>query len=121
MTARDRARDRHPGRRRAASAATGELGELSVGAVGDVAVWKLDGPIFAGVLDDPIEGWLRCGPPAARDTIVHGRAVVRDGRLVSTDVGAKLAAHRVASRRFQPARLTSRGAVGPGVGNPRIR
>jgi cytosine/adenosine deaminase-related metal-dependent hydrolase len=80
----------------------GELGELSVGAVGDVAVWQLDGPIFAGVLDDPIEGWLRCGPTAARDTIVHGRPVVRDGQLVSDDVGSMLAAHRTAARRFQP-------------------
>ena len=40
----------------------GEIGELSIGAVGDVAVWKLEGPQFAGVIDDPIEGWLRCGP-----------------------------------------------------------
>ena len=80
----------------------GELGELSIGAVGDVAVWKLDGPIFAGVLDDPIEGWLRCGPTSAWHTIVNGRSVVRDGHLVSPDLGANLAAHRTASRRFQP-------------------
>lgn len=80
----------------------GELGELSVGAVGDVAVWGLGGPVFAGVLDDPIEGWLRSGPLAARDTIVHGRSIVRDGHLVSPDLGANLASHRVAARRFQP-------------------
>ncbi len=82
----------------------GELGELSVGAVGDIAVWALDGPTFAGVLDDPIEGWLRCGPTAARDTIVHGKPVVRDSELVSDRVDEMLAAHRVAARRFQPAR-----------------
>lgn len=81
---------------------TGELGEISVGAVGDVAIWELSGPVFAGVLDDPIEGWLRCGPTAARDTIVHGTPIVRDGHLVSVDLGANLAAHRVAARRFQP-------------------
>ena len=80
----------------------GELGEISVGAVGDVAIWELGGPVFAGVLDDPIEGWLRCGPTAARDTIVHGNPIVRDGHLVSPDLGANLAAHRVAARRFQP-------------------
>jgi cytosine/adenosine deaminase-related metal-dependent hydrolase len=80
----------------------GELGELSVGAVGDVAIWPLDGPVFAGVLDDPIGGWLRCGPTAARDTIVHGRFVVRDGEIVSDAVEEKLAAHRTAARRFQP-------------------
>ncbi|MFT5201676.1 MAG: cytosine/adenosine deaminase-related metal-dependent hydrolase [Candidatus Aldehydirespiratoraceae bacterium] len=80
----------------------GELGELSVGSVGDVAIWQLDGPIFAGVLDDPIEGWLRCGPTAARDTIVQGNVIVRDGNLVAPELGANLAAHRVAARRFQP-------------------
>lgn len=81
---------------------TGEIGEISVGAVGDLAIWELSGPVFAGVLDDPIEGWLRCGPTAARDTIVHGNPIVRDGHLVSADLGANLAAHRVAARRFQP-------------------
>ncbi len=80
----------------------GELGELSVGAAGDVAVWSLDGPAFAGVLDDPVEGWLRCGPLGARDTIVNGRAVVRDGSLVHPRLDEMLAAHRRIARRFQP-------------------
>ncbi|MGZ0218868.1 MAG: 8-oxoguanine deaminase [Acidimicrobiales bacterium] len=80
----------------------GEIGELSVGAVGDVAVWKMDGPIFAGVLDDLIEGWLRCGPTAAWHTIVAGRPVVESGLLVSPKLEEMLADHRVAARRFQP-------------------
>lgn len=80
----------------------GEIGELSVGAVGDIAVWKMDGPIFAGVLDDPIEGWLRCGPTAAWHTIVAGRPVVESGLLVSPKVDEMLADHRIAARRFQP-------------------
>ncbi len=81
----------------------GEIGELSVGAVGDVAVWKMDGPIFAGVLDDPIEGWLRCGPTSAWHTIVAGRPVVENGLLVSPKLDEMLADHRIAARRFQPA------------------
>jgi len=80
----------------------GEIGELSVGAVGDVAVWKMDGPVFAGVLDDPIEGWLRCGPTAAWHTIVAGRPVVENGLLVSSKLDEMLADHRTAARRFQP-------------------
>jgi cytosine/adenosine deaminase-related metal-dependent hydrolase len=72
----------------------GELGELSPGAVGDVAIWSLGGPVFAGAVADPVEAWLRCGPVAARDTIVGGRAVVRDGRLVSERVDEMLALHR---------------------------
>lgn len=80
----------------------GELGELSAGAVGDVAVWKMDGPVFAGVLDDPIEGWLRCGPTSAWHTVVHGRPVVRNGELLARDLEEKLQLHRTTARRFQP-------------------
>jgi cytosine/adenosine deaminase-related metal-dependent hydrolase len=72
----------------------GELGELSRGAVGDVAVWSLSGPVFAGAVADPVEALLRCGPVGARDTIVAGRAVVRDGQLVSERVDEMLALHR---------------------------
>lgn len=79
----------------------GEIGELSIGAVGDVAVWSLDGPAHAGALADPIEAWLRCGPTAARHTIVHGRPVVENGALVSTRVDAMLADHRRLAARMQ--------------------
>ena len=79
----------------------GELGQLAVGAVADVAIWDLEGPIYAGVIDDPIEGWLRCGPTAARDTIVAGQFLVREGRLVSSALPDRLAQHRQAATRFQ--------------------
>jgi cytosine/adenosine deaminase-related metal-dependent hydrolase len=80
---------------------TGELGVLAPGAVGDVAVWPLVGPAFAGAIADPVEAWLRCGPVVARHTVVHGRPVVRDGALTADEatVAANLAAHhRVATR-----------------------
>lgn len=81
----------------------GEIGEISVGAVGDLAVWSLTGPQFAGAIADPIEAWLRCGPVSVRDTIVHGRVVVRGGQLVSTRVDEMLAQHRrLATRMQQP-------------------
>ena len=79
----------------------GEIGELSVGAVGDVAIWKLDGLAYAGVLDDLIEGWLRSGPTSAWHTIVNGKPVVTNGELVSSELDAKLALHKTISRRFQ--------------------
>jgi cytosine/adenosine deaminase-related metal-dependent hydrolase len=81
----------------------GELGVLTPGAVGDVAVWPLTGPAFAGALADPVEAWLRCGPVAARHTAVHGRPIVRDGQLVHPAVEERLAAHAVVARRLQQA------------------
>jgi cytosine/adenosine deaminase-related metal-dependent hydrolase len=79
----------------------GELGTLTVGAAGDVAVWPLTGPAFAGAIADPVEAWLRCGPVAARHTIVGGRPVVRDGVLVSSRVDELLGAHRTIATRIQ--------------------
>ena len=43
-------------------AARASSGCCTPGAVGDVAVWPLVGPAFAGALADPVEAWLRCGP-----------------------------------------------------------
>jgi len=79
----------------------GEIGEISVGAVGDLAIWQLTGPAFAGALADPIEAWLRCGPLSARDTIVNGTAVVRNKELVSAKVDNMLRTHATISRRIQ--------------------
>ncbi len=80
---------------------TGELGELSVGAVGDRVCWPLEGPAFAGAVADPVEAWLRCGPVAARHTVVAGRAVVEDGQLVSGRLDEMLATHRRLAQAFQ--------------------
>ena len=58
---------------------TGEIGVIEPGSVADLAVWRLDGPTFAGAVADPVEAWLRCGPVSAWHTIVNGRFVVREG------------------------------------------
>ena len=79
----------------------GEIGTIAVGAVGDVAVWPLTGPSFAGAIADPVEAWLRCGPVAARHTVVGGRPVVRDGVLTSARTDEMLATHRRLARAIQ--------------------
>lgn len=82
---------------------TGEIGELSPGACGDLVVWQLDGPAFAGALSDPIEAWLRCGPLSARDTIVAGRPVVSGGQIVHPGLEERLAEHRHCAAAMQRA------------------
>ncbi|MEJ7800655.1 MAG: 8-oxoguanine deaminase [Ilumatobacter sp.] len=79
----------------------GEIGVLEPGAVADLAVWSLTGPTFAGAVADPIEAWMRCGPTSARDTIVAGRPIVREGALTSTRVDDMLTEHARLSRRIQ--------------------
>jgi cytosine/adenosine deaminase-related metal-dependent hydrolase len=79
----------------------GELGELSVGSVADVAVWPLGGPAYAGAIADPIEAWLRCGPTAARHTVINGRVVVEDGQLRHSGLNEMLRTHRRISADLQ--------------------
>jgi cytosine/adenosine deaminase-related metal-dependent hydrolase len=86
------------------------LGTLRVGSPGDVVVWDLDQVAFAGAHTDLVEAWLRCGPVRARDTIVNGRVLVRNGVPQSAELGEALAAHRRISREWQ-------GAMAPLVGH----
>ena len=79
----------------------GEIGEISVGSVGDVAVWSLTGPSFAGAIADLVEAWLRCGPASAKHTVVHGRVVVRDGQLTHPALDDMLKSHHSISSRIQ--------------------
>ena len=79
----------------------GEIGVLAPGAVADVAIWRLQGPAFAGALADPVEAWLRCGPVSAWHTIVNGRFVVRDGELVHPDIHRALRNHAEHAARIQ--------------------
>ncbi|MEJ7770491.1 MAG: 8-oxoguanine deaminase [Geodermatophilaceae bacterium] len=82
---------------------SGEIGELSVGACGDLVAWSLEGPAFAGALSDPIEAWLRCGPSAARHTVVAGRLIVFEGAPVSPGLDEVLLRHREISSQMQSA------------------
>jgi cytosine/adenosine deaminase-related metal-dependent hydrolase len=82
---------------------TGEIGRLQVGACGDLVVWPLTGVAFAGALSDPVEAWLRCGPVAARHTVVGGRLVVEDGVPVHPGLEEQLAVHRRVAQRMQAA------------------
>jgi cytosine/adenosine deaminase-related metal-dependent hydrolase len=82
----------------------GEIGVLRRGAAADLVCWPLEGIAFAGALTDPVEAWLRCGPSAARHTVVAGQVVVEDGALRVGGVEEMLTRHRVAARRMQQLR-----------------
>ncbi|SVB37115.1 uncharacterized protein METZ01_LOCUS189969, partial [marine metagenome] len=71
-----------------------DIGRLTPGTAGDLVVWPLEGIAFAGALSDPVEAFLRCGPVAARHTIVHGHPLVENSQLTATGVDEMLARHR---------------------------
>jgi 8-oxoguanine deaminase len=80
---------------------TGEIGELTVGACGDLVVWTADLIAHAGAVTDPVEAWLRCGPGRARETVVAGRVLVEGGALALTGLDDVLARHRTVAARLQ--------------------
>ena len=80
---------------------SGEIGELSVGATGDLVCWPIDGIRFAGALTDPVAAWLRCGPSSAKHTVVAGKVLVRNGELSAPGIEDKLRRHAAAAARIQ--------------------
>lgn len=79
----------------------GEIGVIAPGAVADLAIWRLIGPMYSGALADPVEAWLRCGPTGAWHTMVNGRFVVRDGEIVHPDLPQVLHSHAQHAARIQ--------------------
>jgi cytosine/adenosine deaminase-related metal-dependent hydrolase len=63
-----------------------DCGVLAPGKRADIAVWDLSALAAAGAWD-PVAALIFCGPFAARDVFVEGKAVVSDGRLVTADSG----------------------------------
>jgi cytosine/adenosine deaminase-related metal-dependent hydrolase len=79
----------------------GEVGVLTPGACGDLAVWPLDDLAHAGAISDPVEAWLRCGPAAPKHVVVGGRSIVEDGVLMLSRLEERLREHRRVAARVQ--------------------
>ena len=61
-----------------------ELGSIERGKRADLAIWDLRTLPVAGSWD-PVAALVLCGPHRVRHLLVEGRAVVRDGHLVTLD------------------------------------
>ena len=62
-----------------------DVGSLEPGKRADVALFPVDDLSHAGGDVDPVAAVVLCGPVRPRHLLVEGRAVVRDGRLVTAD------------------------------------
>jgi len=70
-----------------------DIGSLEVGKVCDMIAIDVGGIDHAGFAD-PVAGVVFASPGRVRHTIVHGRLIVEDGRLMSADEAELAAAHR---------------------------
>ncbi|MDE2144151.1 MAG: amidohydrolase family protein, partial [Elusimicrobia bacterium] len=65
-----------------------DIGQLSAGKAADVAIFDVDRLDYAGSAGDPVASLLFCGAAhRAKWTIVNGKIVVENGRLVNADEG----------------------------------
>lgn len=76
-----------------------DIGHLAPGMAGDLAIFSLDTLEMAGgAVHDPVAALMLCASARARDTVVAGRALVRDGRLTTLDPGPLVERHNQLAR-----------------------
>jgi cytosine/adenosine deaminase-related metal-dependent hydrolase len=71
-----------------------DIGALTPGMAADIVMFDLDQVGFAGALHDPVAALVFCTPSNVACSIINGRVVVRDGRLVTVDLGNVLERHQ---------------------------
>jgi 8-oxoguanine deaminase len=80
-----------------------DIGEIAVGKMADLALFKLDEPRFSGS-GDPLAALVLCGAHRADRVMVRGRWIVKDGEIPNLDLGALMKRHSAAARALQSPR-----------------
>jgi 8-oxoguanine deaminase len=70
-----------------------DIGALSPGMAADLIGVRLDRLAFAGAQADPLASLLFCTPPTVDLSVINGRVVVQDGRMIGLDLSATIARH----------------------------
>jgi cytosine/adenosine deaminase-related metal-dependent hydrolase len=70
-----------------------DIGSLEEGRCADFFTLDLGAVEYAGALHDPVAAAVFCAPTRARFTVVHGRVVVADGRVVTVDMAPVVERH----------------------------
>jgi cytosine/adenosine deaminase-related metal-dependent hydrolase len=63
-----------------------DIGSIQPGKAADISIFDLSGLDFVGSKSDPLASLLFCGAShRTKHTVVNGKVVVKDGRLVNVD------------------------------------
>ena len=84
-----------------------DIGRLAPGLMADVVAIDTRGVGFAGAVHDPVAALVLCAPGPIRLSLVNGRVVVQEGRVLGLDSGELVARHNAVAH-------TLVGAVSPG-------
>ncbi len=77
-----------------------DIGVIAVGAMADLALFKLDEPRFSGS-GDPLAALVLCGAHRADRVMVGGKWIVEDGQIPGFDLGDLIRRHSAAARKLQ--------------------
>lgn len=75
-----------------------DIGALAPGKCADFFAVNLNRLDFAGAWHDPVAAVLFCAPAKADYTFVHGRGVVRDGRIATVEMSPVIEKHNAIAR-----------------------
>lgn len=75
-----------------------DIGALAPGMSADFIAFNLNQVAFAGALHDPVAAAVMCQPPNVDLSVINGRIVVEDGRLVTLDLLPILRRHNQIAR-----------------------
>jgi 8-oxoguanine deaminase len=77
-----------------------DIGEIVLGAMADLALFKLDELRFSGS-GDPLAALVLCGAHRADRVMIGGRWAVENGQISGRDVGDLISRHSAAARKLQ--------------------
>jgi 8-oxoguanine deaminase len=83
-----------------------DIGAIAVGAMADLALFKLDELRFSGS-GDPLAALVLCGAHRADRVMVGGNWIVEDGQMPGLDLGELIARHSTAARKLQARMLAA--------------
>jgi 8-oxoguanine deaminase len=84
----------------AACTGRSDIGEIAVGKMADLALFKLDELRFSGA-GDPLAALVLCGAHRADRVMVGGRWLVENGQIPGLDISALIRRHSAAARVLQ--------------------
>jgi len=79
-----------------------DIGKIAVGAMADLALFKLDELRFSGT-GDPLAALVLCGAHRADRIMVGGRWIMEDGQIPGLDLADLMRRHSAAARALRPA------------------
>lgn len=75
-----------------------DIGALASGMSADFVAFDMDGVGHAGAGHDPVAALVFCTPANVSSSVINGRVVVEDGRLLTADLPVVLGRHRDLAR-----------------------